>query len=105
MEHAVALTEVLEQLRGDLVKLVENAQGKDITFTVEGIELELKCAVTTDVTGRGGVKLWVVEFGASESHKSEFTQTVKLKLKPRDRWARDLDVTATRGAVVPATGE
>lgn len=105
MEHAIALTEVVEQLRGDLTKLVENAEGKGLTFTVEGIELELKCAVSTDVAGRGGVKLWVVEFGASEAHKTEFVQTVKLKLKPNAPSGGDVRVSASGGAVVPAGGE
>ena len=105
MEHGIALTEVVEQLRGDLTKLVENAAGKDLTFTVEGIEVELKCAVSRGVDGKGSVKLWVVEFGATEAHKTEFTQTVKLKLKPNPPAGGDLKVSAPRGAVVPTDGE
>ena len=56
---------------------------RDLRFQLNEIELELKLAVTEDMSGSLGAKLWVVNFDAGGSRKVEQLQTLKLKLQPQ----------------------
>jgi hypothetical protein len=83
----IQLGAVLEQLRSELWEQVLTAGSQELQFEVESVELELKVGVTRGGDVSAKAKFWVLELGAGGNAKSEETQTVKLKLKPRVRGA------------------
>ena len=77
----IELSEMLGQLRKELVQAQMEGQTSDLKFLIEDIEIELQIATTRSGEGSGGVKLSVVNFGAKGSISEAETQKLKLKLK------------------------
>ena len=88
MENGIELRKVVDQLREELGALTQTAGGEELQFVVEGIELELRCAVTKGAGTDAKAKFWVLELGAKGEYKTDNTQTVKLKLKPIQKGAK-----------------
>lgn len=88
MKHGIELRTVVDQLREELTSLTQTAAGEELQFVVEDIELELKVGVTKSGGADVKAKFWVLEVGGKGEYKSEATQTVKLKLKPKLRDAK-----------------
>ena len=79
----IPLSEMLAQLREDLLKTQQEGKGSDLKFQIEDIEIELQLA-TTKVDGvGGGVKFWVFNADAKIDTSEARTQKLKLKLKPK----------------------
>ncbi|WP_432994003.1 trypco2 family protein [Dactylosporangium sp. CA-233914] len=77
------LADALESLREQLKVAVERAQGQDLSFSCESVEVQLQVVVTH--TRKGEVKggLWsVVTVGGGVDHATSATHVVKLVLKP-----------------------
>ncbi len=78
----IPLSEMLAQLRKDLLQTQEEGKGSDLKFQIEDIEIELQIATTKEAGGGGGVKFWVYNAEAKVDVSEAKTQTLKLKLKP-----------------------
>lgn len=81
----IELSEMLGQLRKELLKAQGDGQGSELKFLIEDIEIELQIATTQSGEGGGGVKIAVVSFGAKVNASEVDTQKLKLKLKLVDR--------------------
>lgn len=88
MDKGIELRTVVDQLREELTTLTQTASGEDLQFVVEAIELELKVGVTKSAGADAKAKFWVLEVGSKGEYKTDETQTVKLKLKPKLRDAK-----------------
>ena len=53
------LSQVLIQLRKDLLEAQKEGEGKDLRFLVQDAEVELQVVATTDTKGGAGVRFWV----------------------------------------------
>ena len=73
----IELSEVVDQLRKELLAAQSKIQGSDLKFEVLDIEVELQ-VVTTKVVG-GGFKFYVEVAGSTSKAQ---TQKLKFKLKP-----------------------
>jgi len=77
------LADALESLRDQLRLAVERAQGKDLSFACESVEVQLQVVVTNTRKGEAKAGLWsVVTVGGGIDHATGVTHTVKLVLKP-----------------------
>ncbi len=90
----IGLVETIDALRSELAAAVEKAQGQEIQFPIGSVQLEFQVGVTLGVEGKGGVKFWVLELGASGSYANESVQKVTLNLEaPVDSEGRAVKVT------------
>lgn len=79
----IELSEMLGQLREELLKARGQSEGSELKFQVGDIEIELQVVTTKGGKGGGGVKFWVYNAEAEVNASRANTQTLKLKLKPR----------------------
>ena len=79
----IELSEMIGQLREELLKARGQSEGSDLRFQVEEIEIELQIVTTKGGKGGGGVKFWVYNAEAEVSAAHAKTQKLKLKLKPK----------------------
>ena len=76
------LTEVVNQLRKELVELKKSAESEELKFTLEEVEVELQVGLTWEAGGKIGFDCWFYKAELSPSVNQATTQTIKLKLKP-----------------------
>lgn len=88
----IELSEMLGQLREELLKARGQSEGSDLKFQVEDIEIELQIVTTKGGKGGGGVKFWVYNAEAEVNVSQAKTQKLKLKLKPKKPTGEDFDV-------------
>lgn len=87
----IPLTEVIRELRGQLMDAIEAGSEEELRFGVEELELELQVVVTKNVGAKvgaeGTLKFWVLNaLGKGEisgSYESSRLQKLRLKLKPK----------------------
>ena len=79
------LADMIQVLRSELERAQAQSESAGILFQTEMVELELKVAVTGTVTGKGGVKFWVINVGGGLENSNATTHTFKLTLKPVSR--------------------
>lgn len=82
MESGIPLRQMIQNLRAELNAAMQDGEEQDLRFKLEDVELELKVCTSLEAGANGGVKFWVLNFGANAKAKSEDVHTVKLKLKP-----------------------
>lgn len=75
------LADCLNELRSDLAATMQAGKGQDIKFLVEDISLDLQIVASTEASGGGGVKWWILSAEASAEKASSVTQKLSLKLK------------------------
>ena len=78
----IPLASAIEDLRSELLNALKEGVGKELHFRLKPIELEFSLAITGSGKVKGGVKFWVVEFGAEVEGKRESTHKLKLVLEP-----------------------
>jgi hypothetical protein len=78
------LSDMIQMLRGELEKSQTQSKSAGIVFRTEKVELELKVAVEGTITGKGGVKFWVINAGGGLEKSNATTHTFKLTLTPLD---------------------
>jgi hypothetical protein len=89
MKDCIELRSVIDQLREELYALTETVGGEDLRFAVENVEVELHVGVTKEGKAGAKAKFWVLEVGAEGKYGTVQTQTIKLKLKPRLKGAKE----------------
>ncbi|MFO1424062.1 MAG: trypco2 family protein [Candidatus Competibacteraceae bacterium] len=77
----IELSEMLGQLREELIQAQRKGKDSKLKFMIEDIEIELQIATTKSGESGGGVKLSVINFGAKVNASEVETQKLKLKLK------------------------
>jgi hypothetical protein len=80
----IPLAKAIQDLRSELLAAMEEGTGKSLRFKLKPIELDLELALTWSGEANGGVKFWVVEFGAKGGAEKAATQRIKLVLDPVD---------------------
>ncbi len=99
-EPEIPLTDVIRQLRRDLLSAMQAGEGESLRFEVQDLEVEMQVVVTRggsgEVSGGGGVKLWVLDAKAGSKlagkYEASRLQKVKLRLRPK---TEDDDGTGT----------
>ncbi|MER7276666.1 trypco2 family protein [Dactylosporangium sp. NPDC000244] len=83
MRGDLLLADALESLREQLKEAIDRAQGDDLSFTCESVELQLQVVVTNTRKGEAKAGLWsVITVGGGMDHATSATHVVKLVLKP-----------------------
>lgn len=82
-DSRLELATVVGQLRQELWQAARQAEGQEIRFEVETLELELQVVVTREATASAGLKFWVLEAGIGDKEQESRVQRVKLVLKPK----------------------
>ena len=78
----IELSEMLGQLREELLKARGQSEGSELKFLIEDIEIELQVVTTKGGKFGSGVKFWVFNADAEANASRANTQKLKLKLKP-----------------------
>ena len=78
----IALSDVIVNLRRELLEAQKKGADAELKFSVDDIELELQFSTTEDVNAKGGVKFWVYNAEVGAKLGDSVTQKLKLKLKP-----------------------
>lgn len=81
----VGLSDVIRQVRGELERARDEAQGQALGFTVENVSLTFTVQVHHSGTGRGGVRIGVVTAELGGSVDRQTTHQVQVDLKPETR--------------------
>ncbi|MER6233382.1 trypco2 family protein [Streptomyces sp. NPDC001663] len=82
--EGVELAAAVQSLRDELLEAAGRGAGQSVRFAVDSIELEFTVQVRRDITGKAGVKAWVVTAGVDVTRGRADTQRVKLSLSPKD---------------------
>jgi hypothetical protein len=78
----IELSEMIVELRRELLKAQQHGEKEDLKFHVEDIDVELQVAVAKEAQTKGGVKFWVCTAEAGGKLGSQTVHTLRLKLKP-----------------------
>lgn len=89
MKGAIELSDVIEELRTELLVAMKEGDGKELRFGVDSVEVELQVAVTKETEGEAKAKFWVLEVGGKGKLADARTQTVRLTLTPKGKPGAD----------------
>jgi hypothetical protein len=78
---AIALSDAIAHLRGELQKAMAEGAGKQTRFRAKVIELELSIAFSREGKGKAGIRAWVFELGGEASVKRDEIHRIKLQLE------------------------
>jgi hypothetical protein len=81
-DQAIELSDLIWQLRGELIRAMWGGQHKELRFRAETIELELAIGVERQAGSHVEAKFWVLGMGANADRKATRVQTLRLTLKP-----------------------
>ncbi|MEV6807191.1 trypco2 family protein [Streptomyces sp. NPDC017248] len=93
----IELSDLLASLRSEIETARAEADGKDVRFRIESVDLELHVAVEKTKQGKGGVKFWVVSGDFTGGSKNTRTHVVKLRLSPETYDAQGTPATVLTG--------
>lgn len=79
----VELSEMIRQLRHELVTAMSDAAGSPLRFELGPVEIEASFVVTRSADADAKVRFWVVDAGAKGSMAHEHAQRITLTLQPR----------------------
>jgi hypothetical protein len=85
---ALALAEVVAQLRAELAEAMRAGKDEQLLFELGPVELELTVGVTKEARPGAKAKFWVLELGSDATLGSTTTQRITLTLDPRHAGAR-----------------
>ena len=80
--NRLSLNDTIGAIRSELAQSILAAQDEEIRFELGEIDLEFQIEIERNAEGSGGIRFWIVEFGAKASQSSTVTHRVSLKLKP-----------------------
>jgi len=78
----IDLSEAIEALRSALVSAWWDAQGRQVRFKLEPVELTVQVGVTRTGTGSAGVRWHVLSLGGQRTREAQTVQILKLRLLP-----------------------
>jgi len=81
-ESRIALSEMIAELRRELLKAQDEGQEKDLRLRVEEAEIEFHVTVTKEDSIGGSVKFWVFNADGRLKDADATTQKIKLKITP-----------------------
>jgi hypothetical protein len=73
----IGLSEAVQAVREELSRIKRRGEGEEIRFGVGPVEVEFEVAVAREATADGKVRVWVLELGATVTHR------VLVTLDPR----------------------
>ncbi|WP_426513698.1 trypco2 family protein [Dactylosporangium sp. McL0621] len=80
----LTISDAIHSLRSQLRDAAAWAEGEELTFALDSVEVELQLTVSLARKGEAKVSLWtVVTTGGDINHTQGQTHTVRLKLTPR----------------------
>ena len=82
-EAGVGLAEAIGAVREELIAAQLAGRGKDVTFSVGKVVIELAGEIKTTGGVGGGVKFWVVSVDAKGERSSSATHKVSVELTPQ----------------------
>jgi hypothetical protein len=88
----IPLSEMLAELRKELLLTKWAGLASDLKFQIEDIEIELQIATTKAEGAGAGIKFWVLNADAKTDSSEAKTQKLKLKLKPVGRNGKPFNV-------------
>jgi hypothetical protein len=83
MSRDVELAEVIQHLRQELTRAMQQSEGEDLRFQLGPVELAVDVVVERSGDASGGVRFWVVDAHADGRLASSLTQRIRLVLDPR----------------------
>ena len=78
----ITLSEAIQNLRSELLAAMQADASEALRFRLGPIEMELEVEVTREVSGKGGLKWWLIEAGAEAKRGTSATHKIKLVLEP-----------------------
>ncbi|MFB7248998.1 trypco2 family protein [Streptomyces populi] len=98
MGDRIPLSDVLDQIRAELVDAAAQSADQDLQFPVGAVQIELQVGVSRSADGKAGLKLYVFELAAGAAVSHQAVQKVIVNLEPpvdregrRIRVAHELD--------------
>lgn len=82
-EASTDLAEAVEAVRAELLRAKELGEGSPMEFEVGPVEMQFTVALTREGKATTGVKVWVIEAGASGTLTGQRTHQVKITLHPK----------------------
>ncbi len=80
----IELSELIVELRRELLEARARGEREDLRFQVEEVEIEVNLATTKEGSAKTGVKFWVLNAETQGKLAAETVQKVRIKLKPLD---------------------
>jgi hypothetical protein len=62
---SIGLSEVIEMVRSELDDAIKKGEGEKVRFRSQKVTLELEMGTSRSADGSGGVRLWVLDLGAT----------------------------------------
>jgi hypothetical protein len=81
-EERIALSDMIVDLRRELLEAQQSGTNQDLKFNIEEIEVELQITASREVGAEVGVKFWVYNANAHGKLADVAVQKLRLKLKP-----------------------
>ncbi|MFE4576499.1 trypco2 family protein [Streptomyces chartreusis] len=79
----IELTEMIRELRADLIAAMADGATEPLRFELGPVEVEATVAVSREAGGGGKVRFWVVEGGADAKQAHTTTHRITLTLHPK----------------------
>lgn len=90
----IGLADVIEQVRAELAAATAARPAGAAEFPVESVSMTFQVGVTKEAGTNAGIKVWVLEAGASGKYAQESVQTVTVELgAPVDRYGNPISVS------------
>ena len=78
------LADTIKGIRAELSEAMSAGEDEQLRFDVGPVELEFAVDVQRDLSAKAGVKVWVVEIGATGARSRDSSHRVKVTLNPMD---------------------
>jgi hypothetical protein len=98
---SIGLSEVIEMVRSELDDAIKKGEGEKVRFRSQKVTLELEMGTSRSADGSGGVRLWVLDLGATGRIEQRRGHRVTIELEPvfgnelREASARGDDLVAS----------
>ena len=89
----IALSELIVELRRELVDAQRQGAEEELKFRVEDIDIEVHVKASREGNGKAGIKFWVCTAEAGGKLASETLQKIRLTLKPESSSGGDVLVS------------
>ncbi|MFC4120646.1 trypco2 family protein [Nonomuraea zeae] len=91
-EPWIGLADAVTGIRRELQAAMQAGAGEALRFEVEEVEIDFGMELSKEAGGSAGVKVWVLEAGASASATRATTHHLTVRLKPRTAAGGPVDI-------------